>query len=78
MKKIEAIIKPFKLEEVKDALASIEITGMTVNEVKDQTLSVCLIPETLKRTNLALINAGSYINVEPDYMAKAILNANRS
>ncbi|MBP9492223.1 MAG: P-II family nitrogen regulator [Sulfurospirillum sp.] len=34
MKKIEAIIKPFKLEEVKDALASIEITGMTVNEVK--------------------------------------------
>ena len=34
MKKIEAIIKPFKLEEVKDALASVEITGMTVNEVK--------------------------------------------
>ena len=34
MKKIEAIIKPFKLEEVKDALANIEITGMTVNEVK--------------------------------------------
>ena len=34
MKKIEAIIKPFKLEEVKDALASIEVTGMTVNEVK--------------------------------------------
>ena len=34
MKKIVAIIKPFKLEEVKDALASIEVTGMTVNEVK--------------------------------------------
>ena len=34
MKKIEAIIKPFKLEEVKDALASIEVTGMTVHEVK--------------------------------------------
>jgi len=34
MKKIEAIIKPFKLEEVKDALAGLEITGMTVNEVK--------------------------------------------
>lgn len=58
---------------------SITLNGvaLTVNEVKDQTLSVCLIPETLKRTNLALINAGSYINVEPDYMAKAILNANR-
>ena len=34
MKKIEAIIKPFKLEEVKDALAAIGIEGMTVTEVK--------------------------------------------
>ena len=34
MKKIEAIIKPFKLEEVKDALAEIGIEGMTVTEVK--------------------------------------------
>lgn len=34
MKKIEAIIKPFKLEDVKDALTEIEITGMTVSEVK--------------------------------------------
>ena len=34
MKKIEAIIKPFKLEEVKDALAELGIEGMTVAEVK--------------------------------------------
>ena len=34
MKKIEAIIKPFKLEEVKDALGQIGIQGMTVAEVK--------------------------------------------
>ncbi len=34
MKKIEAIIKPFKIEEVKDALAEAGITGMTVSEVK--------------------------------------------
>jgi len=34
MKKIEAIIKPFKLEEVKDALAEVGIEGMTVSEVK--------------------------------------------
>lgn len=34
MKKIEAIIKPFKLEEVKEALASVGIQGMTVTEVK--------------------------------------------
>ncbi len=34
MKKIEAIIKPFKLEEVKDALIKIGIGGMTVSEVR--------------------------------------------
>lgn len=34
MKKIEAIIKPFKLDEVKDALNGIGIKGMTVTEVK--------------------------------------------
>jgi nitrogen regulatory protein P-II 1 len=34
MKKIEAIIKPFKLEEVKDALSKLGIEGMTVSEVK--------------------------------------------
>src|SRR5258706_10729614 len=34
MKKIEAIIKPFKLEEVKDALGKIGIEGMTITEVK--------------------------------------------
>ncbi|RPJ06152.1 MAG: P-II family nitrogen regulator [Deltaproteobacteria bacterium] len=34
MKKIEAIIKPFKLEDVKEALSSIGIEGMTVSEVK--------------------------------------------
>ncbi|NBR86375.1 MAG: P-II family nitrogen regulator [Verrucomicrobia bacterium] len=34
MKKIEAIIKPFKLEEVKDALSDIGVEGMTVTEVK--------------------------------------------
>jgi nitrogen regulatory protein PII len=34
MKKIEAIIKPFKLEEVKEALAEVGVKGMTVTEVK--------------------------------------------
>lgn len=34
MKKVEAIIKPFKLEEVKEALAGLGIEGMTVSEVK--------------------------------------------
>ena len=34
MKKIEAIIKPFKLEEVREALSEIGVTGLTVTEVK--------------------------------------------
>jgi len=34
MKKIEAIIKPFKLDEVREALSAIGITGLTVTEVK--------------------------------------------
>jgi nitrogen regulatory protein P-II 1 len=34
MKKVEAIIKPFKLEEVRDALAAVGVEGMTVSEVK--------------------------------------------
>jgi nitrogen regulatory protein PII len=35
MKKIEAIIKPFKLEDAKDALGSVGISGITVSEVGD-------------------------------------------
>ena len=34
MKKIEAIIKPYKLEEVRDALGELGVTGMTVTEVR--------------------------------------------
>ncbi len=34
MKKIDAIIKPFKLDDVREALAEVGITGMTVTEVK--------------------------------------------
>ena len=34
MKKVEAIVKPFKLDEVKEALAKVGVTGMTVEEVK--------------------------------------------
>jgi nitrogen regulatory protein P-II 1 len=34
MKKVEAIIKPFKLDDVKEAINELELTGMTVSEVK--------------------------------------------
>jgi nitrogen regulatory protein P-II 1 len=44
MKKIEAIIKPFKLEEVKSGLAELGIEGMTVSEVKGYGQSQCVRP----------------------------------
>ncbi len=34
MKKVEAIVKPFKLDEVREALAEVGVTGLTVTEVK--------------------------------------------
>ncbi len=34
MKKIEAVIKPFKLDDVREALSKVEVTGMTLSEVK--------------------------------------------
>ncbi len=52
---------------------SIALQGvsLTVNEFSDYTVSVCLIPETLKRTHLNLLQLGQAINVETDYLAKA-------
>lgn len=46
--------------------------SLTVNELQGDVVSVCLIPETLKRTNLGDLKVGSLVNVEPDYMARAI------
>jgi riboflavin synthase len=58
---------------------SITLNGvsLTVNEVNETSegdfiVSVCLIPETLKRTNLGEMKIGSRLNVEPDYMARAV------
>lgn len=45
--------------------------SLTVNEFFGGVISVCLIPETLKRTNLADLKVGQFVNVETDYLAKA-------
>lgn len=56
---------------------SITLNGvsLTVNELGSDELEVCLIPETLKRTNLGMLKAGDSVNVEPDYMARAVTRA---
>lgn len=53
---------------------SVTLNGvsLTVNDLEGNVVSVCLIPETMKRTNLGILKPGSRINVEPDYMARAI------
>ena len=48
---------------------------MTVNSVKDSVVEVCLIPETLKRTNLGALKPGEVVNIEPDCMARAVVAA---
>lgn len=53
---------------------SIALNGvsLTVNEIKGDTISVCLIPETQKRTNLSGLKVGDFVNVEPDLFARAV------
>lgn len=53
--------------------------SLTVNDVvnensKSTRVSVCLIPETLKRTNLKDLKVGDFVNIEPDYFAKALVH----
>lgn len=45
--------------------------SLTVNDVQDDLISVCLIPETINVTNLAQIPVGAFMNIESDYLAKA-------
>jgi riboflavin synthase len=56
---------------------SITLNGvsLTVNEIQGSVVSVCLIPETLKRTNLGDVKVQGTLNVEPDYMARAVQRA---
>ncbi len=49
--------------------------SLTVNSIENDVISVCLVPETQKRTNLATLKAGNTINLEADYMAKAVTHA---
>lgn len=67
--KVKNTILPFVWKK-----GSVTLNGvsLTVNELNDDIVSVCLIPETLKRTNLGDLKVGSSVNVEPDYMARAI------
>jgi riboflavin synthase len=55
---------------------SVGLSGvsLTVNQFEDSIVSVCLIPETQKLTNLVSFRSGDFINVEYDWMSKAFYN----
>jgi riboflavin synthase len=57
--------------------SSIAINGvsLTVNEVNELGFSVCLIPETLRQTQLESLNTGDTVNLETDYYMKGLLQA---
>ena len=48
--------------------------SLTVNKIKRTKVDLCLIPETLKRTNLSLLKAGDSLNFEVDYMARSSIH----
>lgn len=58
---------------------SIAINGvsLTVNSVNSQTVSVCIVPETLRKTNLNELKVLDRVNIEYDYLAKAYLSNNK-
>lgn len=70
--KVADTVKPFLWKK-----GSVTINGvsLTVNEFQDNIVQVCLIPETLKRTNLGELQPGQSVNIEPDYMARAVVAA---
>ena len=58
----------------KKGCIAINGVSLTVNSFENNIVEVCLIPETQKRTNLAQLNIGELVNIETDYLAKAVLN----
>lgn len=80
MKKIEAIIKPFKLDEVREALSTIGVTGLTVTEVKgfgrqkghtELYRGAEYVVDFLPKVKIELVVADSLV----DQAIEAILNA---
>jgi riboflavin synthase len=58
----------------KKGSVAVQGVSLTVNEITNNILSVCLIPETLQITNLKDLNINDKVNLEADYFAKAIFH----
>lgn len=62
----------------KKGSACVNGVSLTVNSIENDELSFCLIPETLKLTNLSHYQVGDWINLESDYLAKAFVQFQNS
>jgi len=80
MKKIEAIIKPFKLDEVREALSEVGITGLTVTEVKgfgrqkghtELYRGAEYVVDFLPKVKLELVVSGDQVDTAIDAIVKA-------
>ena len=68
------IPKEFKDFFWKKGYIAINGVSLTVNDVKGSDLELCLIPKTLKLTNLSSIQKGGLLNFEVDYMSRSLVN----
>lgn len=79
----ESWMLDFKVPEIvknyiwKKGSIAVQGVSLTVNEFDYGIVSVCLIPETLKKTNLSSLKVGHFVNVETDYLAKAYFHSQK-
>lgn len=64
-----------KKEIWKKSSAAINGVSLTVNWVEDSKFQVCLVPETLRQTNLDDLQVGQTVNIETDYYMKGLLSS---
>lgn len=77
----ECLVLDFELPDVhkktiwKKSSVTLNGVSLTVNEVTNKSFSVCLIPETLKKTNFSHLKQSEQANIETDYYMKGLLNS---
>ena len=69
------IPEEFKNYFWKKAFITLNGVSLTVNEVKDNQLSICLVPETLRRTNLSDQEMGGFLTFEVDSWSRALVSS---
>ena len=65
---------PFKKFFWKKGYIALNGVSLTVNKIKGRSLEVCLIPETLKRSNLSQVKEGDDLNFEVDYLSRFFIH----